>query len=126
MFNPKEHFGPVPAGTSPVPKHGVDWKHKNANWWGGATLASPTMEVAGPAKQAVNAVRRFIDDPQALTAYYLQDMEYSRFLIRQILQLDATTPVVFDASGTAAILLASRICAHVCADDGGFFTITTD
>ncbi len=126
MFNPKQHFGPVPAGTSPVPKHGVDWRHKNSNWWAGATIASPTMEVAGPAKQAVNAVRRFIDDPQALTAYYLQDMEYSRFLIRQLLQLDATTPVVFDASGTSAILLASRICAHVSADDGGFFTITTD
>ncbi len=126
MFNPKQHFGPVPPGTSPVPKHGVDWKHKNSNWWGGATIASPTMEVAGPAKQAVNAVRRFIDDRQALTAYYLQDMEYSRFLIRQLLQLDAETPVVFDASGTSAILLASRICAHVSADDGGFFTITTD
>lgn len=126
MFDPKPHFGPVADGTSPVPKHGVDWKHKNANWWGGATIASPTMAIAGPAKQAVNAVRRFIDDPQRLTAYYLQDMDYSRFLIRQLLELDATTPVVFDASGTSAILLASRICAHVSADDGGFFTITTD
>ncbi len=126
MFNPKLHFGPVPEGTSPVPRHGVDWKHKNANWWGGATIASPTMAIAGPAKQAVNAVRRFIDDPTRLTAYYLQDMDYSRFLIRQLLELDVDTPVVFDASGTSAILLASRICAHVSADDGGFFTITTD
>lgn len=126
MFDPKKHFGPVPQGTSPVPKHGVDWKYKNANWWGGATIASPTMAIAGPAKLAVDAVRRFIDDPQRLTAYYLMDMDYSRSLIRQLLDLDATTPVVFDASGTSAILLASRICAHVSADDGGFFTITTD
>jgi selenocysteine lyase/cysteine desulfurase len=126
MFNPKESFGSVPAGASPVPKHGADWKHKFANWWGGATIASPTMEVAGPAKQAVNAVRRFFDEPHQLNAYYLQDMEYSRFLIRQLLNLDSRTPVVFDASGTSAILLASRLCAHVGADDGGFFTITTD
>lgn len=126
MFNPKQHFGSVPAGTSPVPRHGVDWKHKFSNWWGGATIASPTMEVSGPAKQAVNAVRRFLDDPAALTRYYLQDMDYSRFLIRQLLQLDVETPVVFDASGTASLLLASRLCAHVSAGDGRFFTITTD
>ena len=126
MFNPKSFFGPVPDRTSPVPKHGVDWRKKNANWWGGATIASPTMEVAGPAKQAVNAVRRFLDDPKQLTAYYLQDMEYSRFLIRQLLQLDATTPVLFDASGTSAILLASRLFAHLSADALSFFTITTD
>lgn len=89
------------------------------------------MEVAGPAKQAVTAVRRFFDDPQALNRYYLQDMDYSRFLIRQLLELDASTPVVFEASGTAALLLASRICAHVSAgvadvSSTGFFTITTD
>lgn len=126
MFNPKLHFRSIAPGVTPVPRHGVNWKHKFSNWWGGATIASPTMEVAGPAKQAVNAVRRFFDDPQALTDYYLQDMEYSRLLIRQLLQLDEGTPVVFDASGTAAILLASRLCAHVSARAGAFFTVTTD
>jgi hypothetical protein len=150
MFNPRRTFGSVPADASPVPKHGADWKHKISNWWGGATIASPTMEIAGPAKQAVNAVRRFFDDPQRLNAYYLQDMDYSRFLIRQLLELDGATPVIFDASGTSALLLASRICAHVSASASfgssvlsansdvipnagrstvsarGFFTITTD
>lgn len=32
MFNPKKFFGSVPAGASPVPKHGVDWKLKISNW----------------------------------------------------------------------------------------------
>lgn len=126
MFNPKETFGGVPHGVSPLSKHGADWRDKNSNWWGGATIASPTMEVAGPAKQAVTAVRRFIDDPAQLNSYYLQDMSYSRLLIRQLLSLDNTTPVIFDASGTSAILLASRIFAHVSADRRRFFTITTD
>ena len=38
---------PLPAkGLSPVPNHGVAWKHKYANWWGGATIASPTRDIA--------------------------------------------------------------------------------
>jgi hypothetical protein len=43
-----------------------------------------------------------------------------------LLQLDETTPVIFEASGTSAIMLASRIFAHLSRAQQSFFTVTTD
>jgi len=125
MFNPTQ-FLPLANDISPVPRHGRSWTEKYSNWWGGATIASPTMGVVAPAKQSIKAVRRFQTDLKRLLAYYHQDMEYSRSLVRMLLQLEDTTPVIFEASGTSAIMLASRIFAHICRDAQSFFTVTTD
>ena len=125
MFNPSQ-FLPLAENLSPVPRHGRSWTDKYAHWWGGATIASPTMGVVGPAKQSIKAVRRFLSSPERLLSYYQQDMEYSRDLVRMLLQLDQTTPVIFEASGTSAIMLASRIFAHISGTQKSFFTVTTD
>jgi selenocysteine lyase/cysteine desulfurase len=121
---------PLPAkGLSPVPNHGVAWKHKYANWWGGATIASPTRDIAYMAKQSVDAVRRLaLEGGDKLSEYYVQQTEWARHWVRKVLDLPESAPVLLDASGTSAILLASRMLAHIATAHGAkrFFTVTTD
>ena len=140
-FNPK-NLPPLPDRVSAVPQHGVAWSRKWTNWWAGATIASPTTDMAAPAAQAVKAVRRFIDDIDRLNEYYRDQTDYARTWVRRVLDEPDETPVILDASGTSAILLASRLFAHLAASgyerkdgSGGsrqlapkqrFFTITTD
>lgn len=123
-FNPRQ-FGPVPAELSVVPNHGESWARKWANWWGGATIASPTLSMTQPAAQALRTVRKLVDDPDALTDYYIQETEYTREWVRQVAQAPDDTPVILDASGTAAILTATRMLSYVAVDDSNEFWLLT-
>lgn len=127
-FNPAPYL-PLPEQIGVVHQHGERWSKKAANWWAGTTIASPTNTVAAPAKQCVNAIRAYLaQGVDALNDYFAEESEYARHWVRKILQLEESAPVLLDASGTAAILTASRICAWVAASHGAdrFFAITTD
>lgn len=126
LFDPR-HCGPIPARLSVVPSHGESWLKKWANWWGGATIASPTTAMTGPAAHALTVIRERFGDLAALNQYYVEQTEYARQWTRQVLAVPGSEPVILDASGTAAILTASRIVSHVAAEpDGEFWTLTTD
>jgi len=126
IFSPAD-FGPLPEKLTAVPKHGVAWPKKFANWWAGATIASPTTEAAAPAGQSILAVRKFLGDIDRLNEYYVDQTEYLRWWVRRLLSLPESTPVILDASGTSAILVATRMLAHVAASRGAktFYTVTT-
>lgn len=113
-------FDPISSGfaapaqnLTPVPVHGVAWREKWKNWWAGATIASPTPEVTVPARNSIDAVRRFLADTVALNDYYLQETDYARYWARKVLNLPDDTPVILDASGTSSILFATRMIAHI-------------
>lgn len=106
-------FPPLPAQLSAVPQHGVPWRRKWKHWWAGATIASPTPEVAVPASQSVKSVKRLMEDVDALNAYYVQETDYTRYWVRQLLGLTPTTPVILESSGTSAIMTATRMFAHI-------------
>lgn len=126
LFDPR-HCGPLPARLSVVPSHGESWLKKWANWWGGATIASPTSAMTAPAARALAAIRERAGDLSALNQYYVEQTEYARQWTRQVLAVPDGEPVILDASGTAAILTASRIVSHVaCGPGGEFWTLTTD
>jgi selenocysteine lyase/cysteine desulfurase len=126
MFDPRP-FGPVPERLSVVPSHGESWLKKWANWWGGATIASPTTNMTGPAAHALGVIRERQADLSALNQYFVDQTEYARQWTRQVLGVPEDEPVILDASGTAAILTSSRIISHVAAGAGGeFWTLTTD
>lgn len=126
IFNPAD-FGPLPEKLSAVPTHGVAWSKKFPNWWAGATIASPTTEVAAPAGQSIAAVRKFLSDIDKLNEYYVDQTQYLRWWVRRLLSLPESTPVILDASGTSAILIATRMLAHLAANRGAknFYTVTT-
>ncbi len=106
-------FAPPAEGLRSVPVHGVAWRQKWKNWWAGATIASPTTDVAVPAKQMIEAIRRLMPDQDALNTLYLQETGYARYWARTVLGLGEQTPVILESSGTAAILLATRMFAHI-------------
>ncbi len=127
QFDPRP-FLPLPASINVVPTHGESWQNKWANWWAGGTIASPTIHVAAPAKQSLKAVYRFLDNIDRLNSHFESETEYARYWVRQVLRLQENVPVILDASGTSAILMATRMLAHVAASDKNiktFFTITT-
>lgn len=124
-FDPARYM-PIPPQLSVMPTHGESWSKKRANWWAGATIASPTMDMVAPAAHALHVVRRLVNDPPALNEYYAQETEDVRAWVRRVLDLETSVPVILDASGTAAILTASRILSYVPAvRDGSFWTLTT-
>jgi hypothetical protein len=127
-FNPGV-FPPLPDKVSILPQHGEAWSQKHAHWWAGTTIASPTYAIAAPAIQCVTAIRRYMGEGvEQLNSYYREETEFARHWVRRLLELPESEPVLLDASGTAAILLATRILAHVAYAAGArsFFTITTD
>jgi len=125
-FDPKP-FGPIPDDLSVVPTKGESWSKKWANWWGGATIASPTLPMTATARFALNTVRRLLaEDPDSLGQYMAQEMDYTRSWVRDVLCENADTPVILDASGTAAILTATRILSHLADQPGEFWSVTTD
>jgi hypothetical protein len=101
------------AGLTPVPVHGVAWNQKWRNWWAGATIASPTTDTTVPAKNSIEAVRRFLGDVDALNDYYEQETDYARYWTRKVLALSDETPVILDASGRSSVALATRMLFHV-------------
>jgi hypothetical protein len=126
LFDPRL-CKPLCTERSVIPTHGESWSKKWANWWGGATIASPTREMSVPANQAWKTIQRLADDLPALNDYYLQETEYARTWVRDVIGEPLTTPILFGASGTDAILMASRILAHISVDDSReFWTLTTD
>lgn len=126
LFDPKL-CRPLDPERSVVPKHGESWSKKWANWWGGATIASPTREMVMPAHQALKNIQRLAADVPALNDYYQQEADYARSWVRDIIGEPQSTPILFGASGTDAILLATRILAHIgCDDTREFWTLTTD
>ncbi len=108
-------FLPLPEHISSVPVHGVSWSKKFANWWAGATIASPTTTVAAPASTSIEVVRRFLSESNLddLNYYYTDQTQYLRWWVRRLLSLPESAPVILEASGTAAILLATRMFAHL-------------
>ncbi len=111
-FDPNR-FPALPETLSAVPSHGLPWRRKWKHWWAGATIASPTPEVAVPASQSIKSVKRLLSDLNALNGYYEQETDYTRYWVRQLLGLSAETPVILEASGTSAILTATRMFAHI-------------
>lgn len=126
-FNPLL-LPPIPEKLAVVPRHGESWQRKYPHWWAGLTIASPTPAVAFPAAACVATVRQMARNQERLNEYYGEQTEWTRYWVREVLSLASQTPVLLEASGTAAILLISRMCAHVAAAQGAstFFTITTD
>lgn len=113
-FDPASSGFAYPAAPiTTVPVHGVPWSEKWRNWWASATIASPTSEMSKPASLSVDAVRRFFDDVGALNDYYVQETEYSRYWIRNLLALGDDVPVILDASGSVSSLLVTRMFAHI-------------
>jgi len=129
IFDPKL-CQPVPADISVVPTHGETWTRKWANWWGGATIASPTVAMVAPADHALKTVLSLVDQVDQvdrLNAYYVEETEYAREWVRKVVMAPADTPVILDASGTAAILTATRIISYAAGDESKeFWTLTTD
>lgn len=126
-FNPGNF--PRPAKQlSVLPRHGDEWSKKWANWWAGATIASPTNTMVAPAAWALRTVKELYDDPDGLNEFYIQRTEWARELTREVLALPKDAPVILDASGTAAILTATRMLAHVALLSGKreLFSITTN
>jgi len=127
-FDPKG-FLPLPDRISVMPAHGGGWSGKLDNWWAGATIAAPAIEVVKAADASVETVRRLLrQGPKKLNQYYVEQTQQARRMVRLTLDLPESAPVLLDASGTAALLLATRILGHI-ADGAGsqtFFTITTD
>lgn len=121
-------FLPLPERVTVLPQHGESWTAKAPNWWAGATIASPTSAVAVPAQRTVHNILCLAGDVDRLNQYFVSETETARQWVRTVLSLDASTPVLLDASGTSAILLASRIIAHVAFARGAseLLTITTD
>ena len=125
IFNPTKLM-PIPAELSVVPTHGESWRQKWDNWWGGATIASPTMDMVAPAAHALRTVRRLSNDLNQLYEYYCLETEDVRAWARRVLATPESEPVILDASGTAAILTASRILSYVAVDERrSFWTLTT-
>lgn len=128
LFDPTP-FLPIPDTLRILPEHGSSWRKKWPNWWGGATIASPTREMCEPAAQVLQSVRRLAlaGNKQALNEFYVKEAEWARRWVRTVLGDPDAVPVLLDASGTAAILTASRIIAHACRQtDRRFWTLTTD
>src|SRR5262249_32851705 len=125
MFDARR-LPPIPAELSVVPTHGESWRRKWANWWGGATIASPTLPMTVLPQGAVQRLRERSGDQAALNAYMAQETEYAREWIRTVLQVPDEEPVILDASGTSAIVSASRILSHLAEDGSQFWTLTTD
>ncbi|HEY9775737.1 MAG TPA: hypothetical protein V6C81_18375 [Planktothrix sp.] len=127
-FDPSS-FLPLKPRLSVMPQHGEAWSGKLANWWAGTTIAAPTSEAAAPASECVKNIRRLVSEGvEPLNDYYVGQTQWARQWVRTILGLPESQPVLLDASGTASILLVTRMLAHVAYAQGAqsFFTITTD
>lgn len=117
IFNPRAFSRPKEK-LSVVPRHGESWTRKWANWWAGATIASPTQPMVAPAAWALGVIRELYDSPADLNEFFVQRGEWAREMVREVLALPASTPVILDASGTSAILTATRMLAHVSLTSG--------
>jgi hypothetical protein len=134
LFDPRS-FLPISPAVAVLPEHGPTWRKKWPNWWGGATIASPTTSMTAPALHVFKTVKSLLGDLDALNEFYVQETQWARSMARDVLQLPGETPVFLDASGTAAILNVSRLIGHVAlaaaaarGDPGSnsFWTLTTD
>lgn len=132
LFDPRS-FLPISPAVAVLPEHGPEWRKKWPNWWGGATIASPTTSMTAPALHVFKTVKGLLGDLEALNEFYIQETEWARSMARNVLQLTDNTPIFLDASGTAAILNVSRMIGHVAVaaaraggDGSSFWTLTTD
>lgn len=128
-FNPKAFGQVLPEQVLVLPDHGVGWAAKAPNWWAGATIACPNYEVVEAAQETVEKIRKaFKQGRAAVTKLYRLETDIARSAVRRVLDELESTPVLLEASGTAALLLATRIFAHIAGGAGSqsFFTITTD
>lgn len=126
-FNPQV-FARPPEKLSVVPNHGESWSDKWANWWAGATIASPTTPMVAPAAWALKTVRELYGSARDLDEFYVERTEWARETARDVLSLPRSAPIILDASGTSAILIATRILAHAAKLAGRkeLLTITTN
>ena len=81
------------------------------------------------AQETVEKIRKaFKQGRAAVTKLYRLETDIARSAVRRVLDELESTPVLLEASGTAALLLATRMFAHIAGGAGSpsFFTITTD
>jgi hypothetical protein len=128
-FNPKAFGQVLPEQILVLPDHDVGWAAKAPNWWAGATIACPNNEAVAAAEDTVEKIRKaFGQGRAAVTKLYRLETDIARAAVRRVLDELESTPVLLEASGTAALLLATRMFAHIAAGNGSqsFFAITTD